>query len=148
NLGWRIGFALGPIVGATILYMRRFVPESPRWLLTHGQIEEAEEVVREIEGHAIRRRGELPPLAPHTALRMRVREAFGLDAVVDAIFKRYLRRSIVAFVLMTAQAFLYNAIFFTYALVLSRYYAVKPEETGFYMLPFAISNFLGPLVLG
>ena len=49
---------------------------------------------------------------------------------------------------MTAQAFCYNAIFFTYALVLGRFYAVQPEDVGLYLLPFAVSNFLGPLVLG
>jgi MFS family permease len=145
NLGWRIGFALGPLVGLVILYLRRFVPESPRWLLTHGRVTEAEDVIAEMERYATEPTS-LPPL--EKALRIRQRERFGLDVVFEAIFRRYLRRSIVGFVLMTAQAFVYNAIFFTYALVLTRYYSVRPDATGFYMLPFAISNFLGPLVLG
>jgi MFS family permease len=87
-----------------------------------------------------------PPSQP--PLRIFRRQNFGFDAVFDAIFRRYLSRSIVGFALMTAQAFVYNAIFFTYALVLTRYYSVRPDATGFYMLPFAISNFLGPLILG
>jgi MFS family permease len=147
NLGWRIGFALGPLVGLVILYLRRFVPESPRWLLTHGRVAEAEEVASDIEHYAsARSRLRLP--SPEWALRIRQRQRFGLDVVFEAIFRRYLGRSIVGFVLMTAQAFVYNAIFFTYALVLTRYYSVRPDATGFYMLPFAISNFLGPLLLG
>ena len=146
NLGWRIGFAIGPLVGLVIMYLRRFVPESPRWLLTHGRMLEAEETVSEIEQFATGRELKTPPL--ELTLRIRHRQRFGLDVVFDAIFRRYLQRSIVGFVLMVAQAFVYNAIFFTYALVLTRYYSVRPEATGFYMLPFAISNFLGPLLLG
>ena len=146
NLGWRIGFAIGPLVGLVIMYLRRFVPESPRWLLTHGRMLEAEETVSEIEQFATGHDLKMPSLE-HT-LRIRHRQRFGLDVVFEAIFRRYLQRSIVSFVLMVAQAFVYNAIFFTYALVLTRYYSVRPDATGFYMLPFAISNFLGPLLLG
>ncbi|HYL57723.1 MAG TPA: MFS transporter [Candidatus Acidoferrales bacterium] len=148
NVGWRVGFAMGPIVGVAILYLRRFVPESPRWLLTHGRVEEAEQVVREIERYAAAG-GAIPGAPPSEfALRIRHRERYGLDVIFEAIFRRYLTRSIVGFVLMAAQAFVYNAIFFTYALVLTRYYAVRADATGFYLLPFAVTNFLGPLLLG
>jgi MFS family permease len=147
NVGWRIGFAIGPVVGLVIVYLRRFVPESPRWLLTHGRVQEAEDVADEIERFAVGAEPLKPPPL-EKALRIRQREHFGLDVVFDAIVRRYLRRSIVGLVLMTSQAFVYNAIFFTYALVLTRYYSVRPDATGFYMLPFAISNFLGPLLLG
>ncbi|MGH7813837.1 MAG: MFS transporter [Candidatus Binataceae bacterium] len=149
DLGWRLGFAVGPAIGLVILFLRRFVPESPRWLLVHGRREEAERVVAEIETAATHgHRGRLEPVLPELALRIKPRHRFGLDTVIQAIFRRYLSRSMVCLVLMTAQAFVYNAIFFTYALVLSRYYAVNPADTGFYLLPFAISNFLGPLLLG
>ncbi len=149
NVGWRIGFAIGPLIGAAILYLRRFVPESPRWLLTHGRMAEAESVVRDIEQIASANGTvRLPPPSSDLMLRITQRQRFGLDVIFEAIFRRYLSRSIVGFVLMTAQAFVYNAIFFTYALVLTRYYSVRPDDTGLYMLPFAISNFMGPLLLG
>jgi hypothetical protein len=63
-------------------------------------------------------------------------------------FRRYPRRVVLGLSLMGAQAFLYNAIFFTYALVLVRYYGVPEGRVGLFLLPFAAGNFLGPLVLG
>ena len=149
DLGWRLGFGIGAIIGLVILYLRRFIPESPRWLITHGRREEAEELVRDfeaelgsVEGHR------LAALEGAEPLRIRVRHHFGLEVIVRPLLKEYRERSVLGLSLMTAQAFLYNAIFFTYALVLNRYYGVSFEVTGLYLVPFALSNFMGPMVLG
>lgn len=149
NVGWRLGFGVGAVIGLVILYMREFIPESPRWLLTHGQNEEAERIVGEIEktvkeetGQQLRSETEEPPL------RIHVRKEFGLEAIIEPLLHTYRERSILGLSLMIAQAFVYNAILFTYALVLNRYYSVPADRTGLYLLPFALSNFVGPVALG
>ena len=147
NVGWRVGFAIGAIIGCAILYLRRFIPESPRWLLTHGRVEEAERTVAEIE-RAAGEVGRLREPPAEEALRIRVRHRFGLEAILRPLVTTYRSRSILGLSLMIAQAFAYNAIFFTYALVLNRYFGVPADLTGLYMLPFAIGNFLGPVALG
>jgi len=144
DFGWRLGFGIGAVLGLAILFLRRFIPESPRWLLTHGREEEAERIVGSIE-RAIG--PDLPPVAG-PAIVLHPRRSFGLSYVAHVMFTRYRTRSVLCVTLMMSQAFLYNAIFFTYALVLTRFYAVPAGETGLYLLPFAIGNFLGPVVLG
>ncbi|HVB81042.1 MAG TPA: MFS transporter [Candidatus Binataceae bacterium] len=149
NLGWRLGFGAGAVIGLSILYMRRFIPESPRWLVTHGQREEAEITVAAIERRVASETGvRLEDPSPDEALRLRERHHFGLAAVLMPLLTEYRARSVLGLTLMVAQAFVYNAIFFTYALVLTRYYAVPVHSTGLYLLPFALGNFLGPVALG
>ncbi|MGH7931903.1 MAG: MFS transporter [Candidatus Binataceae bacterium] len=148
NVGWRLGFGIGAVIGLVILYLRKFIPESPRWLLTHGQLDDAENTVRGIEkeiSDETARPLEDPEGDP---LKIRVRHHFGLAVILKPLVTEYRARSVLGLSLMTAQAFVYNAIFFTYALVLSRYYGVSADATGLYLLPFALGNFLGPLVLG
>jgi MFS family permease len=148
NFGWRVGFGVGAVIGLSILYMRRFIPESPRWLITHGRRDEAEKTVRGFEQELGVSGRSLPELPGEAPLRIMVRHHFGLEVILRPLVTEYRRRSFLGLTLMTAQAFLYNAIFFTYALVLNRYYRVPADVTGLYLIPFAISNFLGPLVLG
>jgi MFS family permease len=142
DLGWRLAFGIGASLGVVILYLRRFIPESPRWLMTHGQLAEAERVMAGIERRCGATR---PPDAARIALAHR---RIGLLDVARTLFRTYPQRSFFALVLMASQAFFYNAIFFTYALVLGRFFAVPAEAIGLYILPFAAGNFLGPLVLG
>jgi MFS family permease len=149
DLGWRLGFGIGAVIGLVILYLRRFIPESPRWLITHGRREEAEELMRDFEaelGSLID--NPLSSLEDVRPLKIRVRHHFGLDVILGPLLKEYRDRAVLSLSLMTAQAFLYNAIFFTYALVLARYYGIPADVTGLYLMPFALSNFIGPMVLG
>jgi MFS family permease len=142
DLGWRLAFGIGAALGLVILYLRRFIPESPRWLMTHGRVAEAEAVMNAIEQRCGATR-------PADAARIRlVQRRVGLFDVARTLFRTYPQRSVYALVLMASQAFFYNAIFFTYALVLGRFYAVPAEAIGLYILPFAAGNFLGPLLLG
>jgi MFS family permease len=144
-LGWRLAFALGAILGGSVLVVRRHLPESPRWLLLHGRRDEAEEVVSAIEAEVERESGPLPDPGPPK--RMRARGAIGFGEIARVLFEKHLRRTILGLSLMVSQAFAYNAIFFTYALVLGRFYDVRPADVGLYLLPFAVSNLLGPILL-
>lgn len=147
--GWRVGFAAGAIIGVVILYLRRFIPESPRWLITHGQREDAEKIVREVEdtvAHETNEQLESPPR--NDAIKIHARHRFGLGAILRPMVTTLRSRSILGLSLMIAQAFVYNAMLFTYGLVMVRYYGVPADRTGLYLLPFALGNFLGPLALG
>ena len=149
QVGWRVGFGAGAIVGIVILYLRRFIPESPRWLMTHGQLDTAEKSLREIEETVAQEAGEpLEPPPQDHAIKVQERRSFGLAAILKPMVTTLRRRSVLGLSLMIAQAFVYNAMLFTYALVLARYYGVPAGRAGLYLLPFALGNFLGPLALG
>jgi len=140
--GWRLAFGLGAILGFAILLVRRHVPESPRWLIRHGRIAEAERIVTEIE----REIGFTKTSSPGMA--MRPIPAVPWSEIIRLLLTRFRRRTILGLSLMASQALFYNAIFFTYALVLTTFYGVPNERVGYYIFPFALGNFLGPLVLG
>jgi MFS family permease len=155
-LGWRCAFAIGATLGLIVIFFRRWIPESPRWLMIHGRNSEAEEIVTEVErkigvkqsdgAKAYWSAASLPEST--TPIRVRTRTHTPWHEIWDAIVHEHRRRSFLGFVLMLTQAFFYNAIFFTYALVLMRFYSVPEQKVGSYLLPFALGNVLGPLLLG
>jgi MFS family permease len=145
SLGWRSAFGIGAILGLVVMFFRQWIPESPRWLMIHGRAEEAERIVDRMEAqvdHADLLPHSDPPIRIHTRRHTPWREIW------TAIAHEHRRRSYLGFVLMLTQAFFYNAIFFTYPLVLMRFYGVPAENAGLYLLPFALGNVLGPLILG
>jgi MFS family permease len=149
-LGWRCAFGIGAALGLIVIFFRRWIPESPRWLMIHGRNPEAEQIVGEVERKIAGTRGgprsATAATAPPTLIRTRTHTPW--SEIWNAIVHEHRRRSFLGFVLMLTQAFFYNAIFFTYALVLMRFYGVAEESVGRYLLPFALGNVLGPLLLG
>jgi MFS family permease len=148
DVGWRLAFGLGAILGFTILLVRRNVPESPRWMFIHGRSKDAEALVDDIERQVMESTGVSELKEPKKAIKVREQETVGFLTIAKTVFGAYPRRTVVGLSLFIGQAFLYNAVFFTYALVLGTFYDVKPQAVGYYIIPFAIGNFLGPLVLG
>jgi MFS family permease len=147
DLGWRLCFGIGAVLGLVIMVMRLWLPESPRWLLIHNQPEEATRIVEAIE-RRFTEHGQVLPMVTEKPLRLRARGHTPLGEVFSTLFVRYRQRAWVGLSLLTAQAFFYNAIFFTYALVLTDFYDVPATHIGWYVLPFALGNFCGPLLLG
>jgi MFS family permease len=147
-VGWRMAFLIGAALGVIIIAIRRLIPESPRWLMTHGREAEARAVVDRIEASLAAAGHRLEP--PHTApvLRLTAAERGGWLDIARTLVVTYPRRTFVGLSLMASQAFCYNAIFFTYALILTKFYGVPAAGVGWYLLPFAVGNFFGPLLLG
>jgi MFS family permease len=147
DMGWRLAFLIGAALGLVIFFMRLWLPESPRWLMTHGRLDEANAVLDGIEAE-FRAHGHRFSSEPLPVIRLRVRRSTPLIEVARTLFGTERRRTFVGLSLMAAQAFFYNAIFFTYALVLTDFYGIRADHIGWYLLPFAAGNFLGPVVLG
>lgn len=146
--GWRLAFLAGGSLAVVIVFIRRFIPESPRWLMTHGRVGEAETVVAEIEARVWRERGAPPSSEDLPTIRMHGDMRTSWLDIGRTLFRLYPRRTVLGVVLMATQAFCYNAIFFTYALILTRFYGVAAQDIGWFMLPFALGNFAGPMILG
>ncbi|SOD71880.1 sugar transport protein [Jatrophihabitans sp. GAS493] len=148
NIGWRLGFFIGPLIGLAVIGLRRHIPESPRWLMTHGREEEAERTVDDIEARVEAEGKKLEPVPDSKALDVTPVPNVGYIQMGKIFFGQYPSRSFLGFSMMVTQAFLYNAIFFTYALVLENFYGVSKAHTSYYFFPFALGNLLGPLLLG
>lgn len=147
DLGWRLCFFIGGVLGLIIFAMRFWIPESPRWLMVHGRLDEARTVIAGIEDRH-RSRGHRLVENALVPIRLCARGPLRLREIFDTLFRVHRRRALVGLALMSAQAFFYNAIFFTYALVLTDFYGIPAAEVGWYILPFAAGNFFGPLLLG
>jgi MFS family permease len=143
DLGWRLGFGMGAVLGVGILFLRHWVPESPRWSVTHGKADDAKKIVDDIEQKAGSH-----PRKPAKTLKVHTHRSFGLGAILRSMWVEHRSRSLLVLALMSAQAFLYNAVFFTYGLILTKFYKVPSASVGLFILPFAAGNFLGPLLLG
>ena len=150
NLGWRLGFGIGAVVGLGIIFLRHWVPESPRWLLIHDQREEAERVVAEIERdvQAASPAGSLAPPAEEGSITIRPGTRVGFASIATTLVRTYPKRTVLCLALVMSQAFLYNGVAFSFGLILRQFYRVAPDRVGLYLLPFALTNFLGPLLLG
>jgi MFS family permease len=145
--GWRLAFFIGAALGLIVFVMRLWIPESPRWLMIHGQPERAIAIVEDIE-HAVPLASRDQTQDPFPKMKLKMRTHTPLREVANTLFNVYRSRALVGLSLMIAQAFFYNAIFFTYALVLIDFFGVPSEHVGWYILPFAAGNFLGPVLLG
>jgi MFS family permease len=148
SYSWRIAFLAGPALGFMIIFVRRNLPESPRWLLMHGRVDEAEKAVAEIEQNALQGGGSFDEVDESKAIEIRPAQQIGFIALARTLFATYPRRSVLGASLMISQSFLYNAIFFTYSLVLTKVYGVPKGSTPYYFMAFAIGNLLGPLTIG
>ena len=148
SLGWRLGFLLGPVLGLVILVVRRHLPESPRWQVMHGRAQQAEQSIALIEREVRASGRELPPVDERKVMVLRPADEFGYLALTRVLFRDYPRRAVLGASLMISQSFLYNAIFFTYTLVLGKFYGVSAEAAPLFLIAFAAGNLAGPLLIG
>ncbi|HLJ32454.1 MAG TPA: MFS transporter [Ktedonobacteraceae bacterium] len=148
NLGWRLCFGMGAVLGLAILFVRHFVPESPRWLMMHGRFEEADKIVSMIEGEVMKEDHITSLPEPQGSMLIRPTGTVSYRQIAKTMLKEYPTRSLLGFSLMVGQSFLYNAIFFTYGLVLTTFYHIPASTVGLYVIPFAIGNIIGPLTIG
>ena len=146
--GWRIAYLVGPVLALCIIFVRRNLPESPRWQIMHGRQEAAERSIREIEEHVEATQGPLPPVDESKELEITPTAKIGYLALLRTLIRQYPKRAVLVFALMSTQSFLYNAIFFTYGLVLEFFFHVKATDTAYYFFAFAAGNLAGPLTIG
>jgi len=148
DIGWRLCFGMGAVLGLAVIFVRRYVPESPRWLMMHGRFEEAEQIVGMIENEVMKEDHITSLPEPQGSMLMRPVGTVSYSRIARTMLKEYPTRSLLGFSLMVGQAFLYNAIFFTYGLVLTTFYHIPGSSIGLYLIPFAIGNIIGPLTIG
>jgi len=145
-VGWRVCFGLGVVLGLVVLLVRRNVPESPRWLFVHGRDREAEDLVTGIE-HEVEQETGTHLGEPRQSITIRQRKTISPWTIFLTLTTRYPRRAILGFSLFIGQAFLYNAITFGYAQILTVFFHIKTDP-GYYFAVIAVGNLFGPLILG
>ena len=148
NLGWRLSFLVGPLLAVVIIFVRRNLPESPRWLITHGREEEALASMKHIEDVALKDGQHLAEVLDSDAIVLKPEKDIRVLTLLRLLFRTYPKRATLGASLMITQSFLYNAIFFTYALVLTKFYHVPNDAVPLYGLAFAVGNLAGPLTPG
>ncbi|GAB3590666.1 MFS transporter [Angustibacter peucedani] len=148
NVGWRIGFLIGPVLGAMIWNLRRHLPESPRWLIMHGREQDAEDNIATIEREVEESGQTLADVDESQAIEVKPADDHGFITLAKVLFQHYPGRSVLGASLMITQSFLYNAIFFTYTLVLTKFYGVDEADAPLYLIAFAVGNLVGPLTIG
>jgi MFS family permease len=147
DVGWRVAFALGVVLGLVILLVRRNVPESPRWLFIHGRKPEADKIVDGIE-ERVEREDHVQLERVDQQLAIRQRHSIGFATIAHTLFARYPKRAVLGFSLFVGQAFLYNAITFGFAQILQTFFKIQPVSAGYYFATIAVGNLFGPLLLG
>jgi MFS family permease len=147
DIGWRLAFGLGAILGFGILIVRRHVPESPRWLFIHGREKEADEVVGEIE-EEVREDTDQELPEPKGSITVRQRKKIPFRQIARTAIHDYPKRTILGIALFVGQAFMYNAVTFDLGTLLSTFFKVSAGAVPFYIVAYALGNFLGPFTLG
>jgi MFS family permease len=147
NIGWRIAFGIGALLGGGVLLLRLRVPESPRWLMLRGREDEADKVVSEVEQRVSQQKGKLPE-PEGEKLEITVRDHTPWGDIFHNMLGENRQRSVLGLILMAAQAFFFNAVFFTYGLVVKKFFGVSNQQMPLHLLPFAVASFLGPLTIG
>jgi MFS family permease len=146
--GWRVAYFVGPVLALCIIYVRKNLPESPRWQIMHGREAEAEASIADIEAQVSATKGSLPPVDESKMLEITPSRQIGYLHLLRTLFRMYPGRSVLVAALMITQSFLYNAIFFTSSLVLEYFFKVPATHTSYYFFAFAAGNLAGPLTIG
>jgi MFS family permease len=150
DVGWRLAFGLGAVFGIVIMFVRRAVPESPRWMMIHGREVRAERLVRHIEQRVREETGgrQLEEVGPDDEIEIQQRASTPIMEIARTLVTRYPRRTALGFTLMATQAFIYNAVLFTFTVGLTEFFKVDAATAPAYLIPFGLANFAGALMLG
>ncbi len=159
ELTLRFLFILGVLLCLPVLYMRRNIPESPRWLLYRGKYKDALNIVGKIELKCKSKRynsysedGEYVSLIDEYRDLKNIENTnlpeISFKEILYTLVCKHRIRFFYALILMASQAFFYNGIFYTYTLVLQNFYSITKESVGLYLIPLSCASFLGPIFFG